>query len=81
MELIKFELESPKEIMEVVQAIVGIVADIKAKKELPVLAAENLPALLKAFEGADQIPAEIKDAHAVNAAMYLASQLIAVLKA
>lgn len=49
-----------KETMEVFTLVAGLIEDIKAKKGVSEIAAENLPALYKAVEGFDQIDDELK---------------------
>ncbi len=56
----KVEIEIGKETMEVFELVAGLIEDIKAKKGVSEIAAENLPALYKAVEGFDQIDDEIK---------------------
>ncbi|MGB0452566.1 MAG: hypothetical protein ACPGJV_02545 [Bacteriovoracaceae bacterium] len=52
-----------KETKEVVDALNELVKDIRAKKEVSVIAVENLPTLLKAVEGVDQLANEMKSVH------------------
>lgn len=80
MEKIVVAVECPKELLEVVQALVAIVEDIKAKKEIGVIVAENLPLLIKAIDGSDKIGAEIKEKEALNVALIAALELVKVLK-
>lgn len=49
-----------KEIGDVMVLAVGLVAGIKAGKQIQQLAAEELPALMTAISGVDQAPAEVK---------------------
>lgn len=49
-----------KESKEVADALSELVADIKAGKDISVIAAENLPGVMKAVEGFDQLDDEQK---------------------
>lgn len=78
--MIKKEVEVSKDLSEVGDLVVELIADLKAKKELSLVMAENMPLLLKAIEGFDQALVEAKDAKA--SAKYvgiLAGQLAEVL--
>lgn len=49
-----------KESLEVTESLAELVKDIKAGKDVSVIAAENLPGLVKAIEGYDKIDDEMK---------------------
>ncbi len=49
-----------KETKEVVDAVSELIADLKAKKDMSLIAMENLPGLLKAVEGVEMIDDEMK---------------------
>ena len=51
-----------KESHEVFEAIASIIADIKAGKDVALIAAGNLPKLMVAVEGYDLLDDEVKDA-------------------
>jgi hypothetical protein len=78
--MVKVEVEVSKDLSEVGTLLVGLIADLKAKKELSLVLAENLPALMTAIEGFDQALVEAKDAKAtVKYVGVLAGQLAEVL--
>lgn len=81
MEKVIVPVECPKELLEIVQCLVGIVDDIKQKKEIGVIVAENLQALIKAIDGSDKLTVEIKEKEALNVALIAALELVKVLKA
>ncbi len=56
----KVEIEVGKESKEVVDAITLLVEDIREKKDISLIAAENLPSLMKAIEGVDKLDDEMK---------------------
>lgn len=80
MEFIKKELEVPKELNEVATLIVSLVEDIVAKKDLALVAAENLPLLMTAIQGFEAMQEELKDDKVYNVAVLLVSDLVKVLK-
>lgn len=80
MEFIKKELEVPKELNEVAILIVSLVEDIVAKKDLALVAAENLPLLMTAIQGFEAMQEELKDDKVYNVAVLLVSDLVKVLK-
>lgn len=57
----KKEIEYAKELDDVMVLVVELVKDIKAKKDVAALAAENLPNLMNAIGGLDQIGDEFKN--------------------
>lgn len=80
MEFIKKELEVPKELNDVAVLVVALIEDIMLKKDLAVIAAENLPLLMAAIQGFEAMQEEIKDDKAYNVAALLVSDLMKVLK-
>lgn len=60
--LIDETVKVPKELNEVRTALVGLIADIKAGKDIATIATENLGALVAAVGGADQLDDEVKEA-------------------
>jgi precorrin-3B methylase len=73
-------LEVGKESLEVFDLVAALVADIKAKKSMAEVAAENLPLLYSALEGADKIGAELKsDVKEVTLALGVAKIAKAIL--
>lgn len=57
----KLEIDHAKEIGDVGDALAKLVEDIKAKKALAVLAAENLPEIFEAIEGIDELDDEVRE--------------------
>jgi phosphoglycerate dehydrogenase-like enzyme len=55
----KKEVEYAKEIDDVMVMIIELVKDLKAKKGVAELAAENLPNLMNAMSGLDQLDEEL----------------------
>lgn len=80
MELVKVEVEVPKEMKEVADFIVGLVQDIKEKKSVTAIAAENLPALMGAVQGFESLSAESKSEQAYALYGLLVGDLIKALK-
>lgn len=70
----------PKELSEVKFCLVELVADIAAKKDLALIVSENLPNLIKAVEGFDQMAEEIKAPEAANVAALLGAEVFQALK-
>lgn len=66
----KKEVEYTKELDDAMVLIVELIKDIKAGKEPGMIAAENLPNLMSAIGGADQIGGE------VSASMSVALQTV-----
>lgn len=60
MEMVKLEIEVPKEANEVADALVLLVEAIKAKKEIAVIVAEVLPKLMVAVDGFSELDDEAK---------------------
>lgn len=56
----KVELEVGKESKDVYDALADLVEDIKAGKDVSAIAAENLPGVMEAVEGFDQLDDEFK---------------------
>ncbi|TXG77621.1 hypothetical protein E6Q11_02510 [Candidatus Dojkabacteria bacterium] len=56
----KKEVEYAKELDDVLVLMIELAKDIKAGKDVALIASENLPGLMAAFSGADQIAAELK---------------------
>lgn len=73
-------LEVPKEMSEVVDAIAGIVLDVKLKKPVAEILANNLQKLMTAVDGYDKLDEEQKTPQFTNAVAYLIAQLGPVLK-
>lgn len=81
MELIKQEVLCPKELFEVKVAIVELMKDVMAKKELNLIIGENLPLLMQAFQGFESMGEEVKSEHAPMVASLLAGEIAGILLA
>ena len=78
-QLIKKEVEVPKEASEVLDLVVELVADIKAGKDAGAITGENIPGLMKAIDGFEKIADEVKhDAIYMGAAVAI-GELVGVL--
>lgn len=80
-ELLKKELEVPRNVQEISDLLVGLVEDLKAKKPLSALLSENMPPLMVAIEGLDKLGEEAKSPQLYNAIALLAADLARVLLA
>lgn len=65
----------PKESKEVIDFLTDLIEDIKAGKPVGELTAENLPNLMTAIEGYDQIPLEVKGEHLSETLAYAVDRL------
>lgn len=75
----KKEVEIAKEVDEVLDFLLGLVKDIKDKKEITVIASDALPNLVKAISDFDQIPLEAKNVQALAQTVALKlSELVAI---
>lgn len=74
MNLVKVEMEVPKEGKEIVDCVASIIKDLKAKKPIAEVAAGNLTKLFAAVEGFDQLGEELKSANKDELAGYLVQQ-------
>lgn len=71
MDTIKKELNVPKESAEVVDAVFDLIEDIKAKKDVGAITAENLTSLMKAVDGYEALGDEVKSAERSDLAAYM----------
>ena len=55
------QVQVAKELDDLGVLLVGLVKDLKAKKPLAELASSNLPALINAMSGIDQVDDELKN--------------------
>ena len=78
MEKVTISLEVPKEANEVKNFIVELIKDIKGKKEVTAIVAENLAGLMSAIDGFDKLSTESKEKEIYNLAAVLVADLIAV---
>lgn len=72
---VKVEIEVGKETKELVDALADLVEDIRAKKDMSLIAAENLAGLLKAVEGVDQLDDEMKSSARNSSGAYAALKI------
>lgn len=79
MNTIDVVMKVPKESKEVVDALVILVKDIKAKKPIGELAANALPKVIAAAEGFDQVGGEVKSEGRDELAGYLVQQIFSAL--
>lgn len=68
-----------KESKEVIDAVVGIIADIKAKKEVAEIVAGSLPSLMTAVDGYDKLDDEMKSDSRNETVAYAGLQITEVL--
>lgn len=80
MEFVEQAVKMPKELSEVKKALVELVADIAAKKEMAVIVAENLPLLMAAIEGFDKMKDEVQAPEAANVVAMLGAEVYQALK-
>lgn len=80
-EMLRKELQVPRNVQEVADLLVGLVEDIKNKKDLQALIAENLQPLLAAVEGIDKLGEEVKDPAVYAAIALMAANIAKVLMA
>ena len=59
MDVLSRELEVGKETTEIFEGLAELIKDIKAGKEVGVIATENLPALITMIDGYDKIKDEL----------------------
>lgn len=76
MQTVDVVLKVPKESKEVVDAAVGLVADVKAKKPIAEIAANALPKVVIAVDGFDQLDDEAKSQQKSDLAAYLAKAFL-----
>lgn len=68
-----------KESKEVIDSVVGIIADIKAKKPVAEIVAGSLPSLMTAVDGYDQLGDEMRSDSRNETVAYAGLQLAEVL--
>lgn len=79
METVPMQLNVPKEMKDVGDAMLTLAADMKAKKGVAEIAGDALPKLLAAAEGMDKLGEEAKSHEAKAYAGLLAGQLMDIL--
>lgn len=80
MDLVKREVEVPKELNDVGVLVVELLKDIKAKKPVSAIISENIANLYAAVEGFDQLGAEAKAKEAFDFYALLAADIGKALK-
>lgn len=80
MEVVKKEIEVPKELNEVAVFVVELLKDIMAKKDIAAISAENLPNLMAAVNGFEAMKEELKDEKVFDLAALMVSDIVKVLK-
>lgn len=65
-QFVNLSIDVPKEMNDVRIALVELIEDIKAGKSITDIAAENLPNVMKAVEGFDQLDDEAKTEQAYD---------------
>lgn len=80
MEVVKKEIELPKELSEVATLVVELLKDIVEKKDIAAISAENLPLLMTAVNGFDAMKEELKDDKVFDLAALMVADIVKVLK-
>jgi len=77
MNKVSVQMEVPKESKEVIDCLVGLLADIKAKKSMGEIAGGALQKVIIAVEGFDQLSEELKSDGKDELAGYAVQQILA----
>jgi len=80
MEVIKKEIEVPKELNEVCVFVVELLKDIIAKKSIAEISAENVPNLMAAVNGFEAMKDELKDDKVFDLAALMVADIVKVFK-
>ncbi len=72
---ISVTMEVPKEGKEVIDFVTGILRDIRAKKSIAVITAGSLTGLVKAVEGYENVPEELKSSFRDELTGYTVQQI------
>ena len=80
MEVVKKEIEVPKELNEVCVFVVELLKDIVAKKSVTDISAENLPNLMAAVNGFEAMKEELKDDKVFDLAALMVADIVKVFK-
>ena len=80
MEVIKKEIELPKEMSEVATFVVELLKDIMDKKDIAAISAENLPNLMAAIGGFEAMKEELADEKVFDLAALMVADIVKVLK-
>lgn len=81
MQLVDVALKVPKEMKEVGDLVLVLIADLKAKKSVSEMAGDVLQKLLAAMEGMQALGEEIKSPEAIQYVGLLGGQIAQVLMA
>jgi len=79
MQKVTVQMEVPKESKEVIDALVVLVSEIKAKKSVSEIVAGALPKVISAVDGFDQLGEEVKSDGKDELAGYTVQQLLSSL--
>lgn len=80
MEVVKKEIEVPKELNEVCVFVVELLKDIIAKKSIAEISAENVPNLMAAVNGFEAMKDELKDDKVFDLAALMVADIVKVFK-
>lgn len=80
-QFVKVEVELPKELSEVGDALVAVLEDVVEKKSAATIASENFQLLLKAGDGVGEIAEEVKQKAVYDFAAIYAAKIAKVLLA
>jgi len=81
MDVVKIEVEVPKETWEIAKFFVDLIVDIKAGKSTSEVVAENLAGLVTAIEGFEKLSEEVKSKDIYAAAALIGADLVSALMA
>jgi hypothetical protein len=79
MELVEYKMSVPKEAKEVVDFMAGLIEDILAKKGIAQISAENLPALMEAVSGYEEVMGAMSSEYRDEIAGYMVKEMMAKL--
>lgn len=80
-EIIKEEVELTKEANDIRKFVVGLLSDIRAKKDVAGIIAGNLQGLISAVEGYEKLPVEVRHPAFYNVSGLLAADITRVMVA
>lgn len=76
---VEVKINVPKESKEVLDTAIDFIEDVIAKKDVSTIAAENLPNLLKAFDGYEKIGGELSSEQRSDLAGYVVKRVLDLL--
>jgi hypothetical protein len=80
LQMVKVEIEVGKETKEIIDFVSDLIKDIKAGKDMAAIAAENLPGLISAVGGFQELPAEMQGPSLAGCVGYAGSKVVEALK-